>query len=112
MQQIFRVYVEKRPGFAVGGGIKKLDLADHLHLDLEQVRIFVRYDVEGIDQETYCKARDTIFPSPTRIRCMRKRCRRLRAGLSLGWNICPANMTSGRTARPSAYRSCPRARRP
>ena len=49
MQQIFRVYVEKRPGFAVEAEGLKRDLADHLHLDLEQVRIFVRYDVEGID---------------------------------------------------------------
>ena len=64
MQQIFRVYVEKRPGFAVEAEGLKRDLADHLHLDLEQVRIFVRYDVEGIDQETYCKARDTIFSEP------------------------------------------------
>lgn len=64
MQQIFRVYVEKRPGFAVEAEGLKRDLADHLHLDLEQVRIFVRYDVEGIDQETYFKARDTIFSEP------------------------------------------------
>ena len=42
MQQIFRVYVEKRPGFAVEAEGLKRDLADHLHLNLEQVRIFVR----------------------------------------------------------------------
>lgn len=64
MQQIFRVYVEKRPGFAVEAEGLKRDLADHLHLNLEQVRIFVRYDAEGIDHKTYVQARDTIFSEP------------------------------------------------
>ena len=64
MQQIFRVYVEKRPGFAVEAEGLRRDLADHLHLNLEQVRIFVRYDVEGIDQDTYLQAKDTIFSEP------------------------------------------------
>ena len=65
MQQIFRVYVEKRPGFAVEAEGLKRNLMDHLHLSgLEQVRIFVRYDVEGIDETTYLQARDTIFSEP------------------------------------------------
>ena len=45
-------------------GLKR-NLMDHLHLSgLEQVRIFVRYDVEGIDETTYLQARDTIFSEP------------------------------------------------
>ncbi len=111
MQQIFRVYVEKRPGFAVEAEGLKRDLADHLHLDLEQVRIFVRYDVEGIDQETYFKARDTIFSEPNQDTVYEETCRRWMAGLSLGWNLCPASTTSGPTARPSASRFYLRARR-
>ena len=49
MQQIFRVYVEKRPGFAVEAEGLKRDLADHLHLDLEQVRIFVKTQVKRLN---------------------------------------------------------------
>ena len=108
MQQIFRVYVEKRPGFAVEAEGLKRDLADHLHLDLEQVRIFVRYDVEGIDQETYFKARDTIFSEPNQDTVYEETLPQMDGWFVFG----PANMTSGQTARPSAYRFCLRARHP
>ena len=60
-----RIFVEKKPGFDVE--------AQHLHHDLEhllgihgidRVRIVNRYDVEGITDGEYKKAREMIFAEP------------------------------------------------
>lgn len=62
---VFRVYVEKKPGFDVeaqqlGGELKTI-----LGIDaLDKVRIVNRYDVEGISRELFDQATPTVFSEP------------------------------------------------
>ena len=60
-----RVFVEKKREFAVEAHGMLSDLRQNLSLDsLKNVRIINRYDVTGISDEEYAKARDLIFSEP------------------------------------------------
>ena len=64
MQQ-FIVYVEKKQGFDIEArGVKK-ELKTFLGLNnIEEVRVFNRYDVAGVTEEAYEKAIHTVFSEP------------------------------------------------
>ncbi|MDL2220168.1 phosphoribosylformylglycinamidine synthase [Eubacteriales bacterium OttesenSCG-928-N14] len=59
--EIKRLYVEKKPGFAVEAGNLKAKLQNDLGLTLEDLRLFNRYDIQGLYGEDYLIARDSIF---------------------------------------------------
>ncbi|MBU7008516.1 phosphoribosylformylglycinamidine synthase [Phosphitispora fastidiosa] len=60
-----RIYVEKKQGFDVEARSLLADLRENLGLrGLETVRVINRYDVSGITDEEYQKARTTIFSEP------------------------------------------------
>ncbi|KLU62237.1 phosphoribosylformylglycinamidine synthase [Peptococcaceae bacterium CEB3] len=60
-----RIFVEKRPGYDIEAQGLCRDLAENLGLaGLEKVRIVNRYDVEGIADEEYRRARSTVFAEP------------------------------------------------
>jgi len=60
-----RVYVEKKPDFAVKAGELKEDIIHYLGIDtVNHVRVLIRYDIENLSQETYQKALVTIFSEP------------------------------------------------
>lgn len=60
-----RVLVEKREGFDLEAKALKKDLVESLHIDnIENLRILNRYDVEGISEEVYENAANTIFSEP------------------------------------------------
>ena len=60
-----RIYVEKKKGFDVEAAGLLADLQQNLHVaGLTGVRVFTRYDVAGIDDETYERARYTVFAEP------------------------------------------------
>ena len=63
--QVKRIYVQKKDGFDIEAtGILK-DLQENLLLtNLEKVIIYNRYDVSGISDETFEKAKGTIFAEP------------------------------------------------
>ena len=60
-----RIYVQKKPGFDVEAkGILK-DLKENLQIkELTNVIVLNRYDVSNVDDETYRKAKKTIFSEP------------------------------------------------
>ena len=65
MSQVRRIYVEKKQGFDVEAKGMLEDLKENLSLSgLCDVRIINRYDVEGISDEEYQKARNLIFSEP------------------------------------------------
>jgi len=65
MGSVRRVFVEKRRGYDVAAKGLLADLRDSLGMKaLSDVRIIVRYDVEGISDEAYAAARQTIFAEP------------------------------------------------
>ncbi|MCG8502455.1 MAG: phosphoribosylformylglycinamidine synthase, partial [Firmicutes bacterium] len=64
-KQVRRIYVEKKKGFDVEGQGLYGDLTENLGIKgLKSLRIIHRYDVAGISEEVYQKARTTIFSEP------------------------------------------------
>lgn len=60
-----RIYVEKKPEYAVQAKALTGELKSYLDLDgLGSVRMLVRYDVENISDEVYKKALVTVFSEP------------------------------------------------
>lgn len=65
MGNVKRVYVEKKPEFAVQAKELREELREYLDMKkLDGVRVLVRYDVENISEETYKKALITVFSEP------------------------------------------------
>jgi phosphoribosylformylglycinamidine synthase len=64
MSKVYRIYVEKKPQFARTRSILD-NIRGHLQIAaLQNVRIIERYDVQGIDDETFRAASVTIFAEP------------------------------------------------
>ena len=65
MANVFRCYVEKKPGFAVEAGHLFAELHHTLGLTgLTGVRVVLRYDVEGVERQAYDAARTTVLSEP------------------------------------------------
>ncbi len=65
MQPVRRIYVEKKKGFDVEAKGVLADLKENLSMSaLTDVRVLNRYDVSGITDEEYEKARGLIFSEP------------------------------------------------
>ena len=62
---VFRCFATKKKGFDVEAASLLRDLKDNLGLTgLESVRIFNRYDVEGVDEEVFRRGMDSVFSEP------------------------------------------------
>lgn len=62
---VFRIYVEKKPEFAVAAKSLLADIKTALRLDnLRGIRILNRYDAEGLSEEDFRLARGTVFSEP------------------------------------------------
>jgi phosphoribosylformylglycinamidine synthase len=59
-----RVYVEKKTAYAVKAKELKQQIKDYLGIKADDVRVLVRYDVEGVSEDTYNKAKVTVFSEP------------------------------------------------
>lgn len=64
MSKVRRVYVEKRPDYAVKAKELHEEIKNYLGIQAEYVRVLVRYDIENISDETYAKALETVFSEP------------------------------------------------
>ena len=65
MSKVKRVYVEKKPEFAVKAKELKHEISSYLGIKtVTNVRVLVRYDVEGISEDTFKKAETTVFSEP------------------------------------------------
>ena len=65
MGQVFRCFVEKKPGCAVEAEGLHKELRELLGIKaLTGVRIFRRYDLSGLDAQTFQAARDTLLSEP------------------------------------------------
>ena len=62
---VYRVYVEKKKGLANEAAALLADVQNLLQItDLEQVRIFNRYDVENIDADLFAYGKTAVFAEP------------------------------------------------
>ena len=59
-----RIYVEKKPAYAVQAQELKQEMAEYLGIEVQEVRVLIRYDVEHCSEETFAIARTTIFSEP------------------------------------------------
>lgn len=60
-----RIYVEKKPAFAVKAHELKEEIGSYLGIDtITGVRVLIRYDIENLSEATYQKALRTIFSEP------------------------------------------------
>ena len=65
MSKVRRVYVEKKPAFAVKAKELQAEIKSYLGISsVTGVRELIRYDIENISEETYKKARVTVFSEP------------------------------------------------
>ncbi len=65
MGNVRRIYVEKKPAFAVKAKELAEEIRSYLGIDgIETVREFIRYDVEGISEELFLSACEGIFAEP------------------------------------------------
>ena len=63
--QVRRIYAEKRPGYDVAAQQLCRELCEALGTQaIERVRIFQRYDVEGLSDAAFESARGVIFSEP------------------------------------------------
>ena len=59
-----RIYVEKKSDYAVKAKELHEELINYLNIKAESVRVLIRYDIENISDETYNKAKTTVFSEP------------------------------------------------
>ena len=61
---VYRVYVEKKAGLANEAESLKKDIISFLGIQLSDVRLLNRYDVENIDKDLFEYAKNTVFSEP------------------------------------------------
>ena len=65
MSNVKRVFVEKKPEFAVAAKELGHEIRHYLGItDVTGVRVLIRYDVENISDETFEKACQGVFAEP------------------------------------------------
>ncbi|HEY8419626.1 MAG TPA: phosphoribosylformylglycinamidine synthase [Clostridia bacterium] len=62
-EKIYRVYVEKKQGFDNAARELKKELNEQLNLNIQDVRIFLRYDLAGLDEDELNQAVQTALSS-------------------------------------------------
>ncbi|HWR24043.1 MAG TPA: phosphoribosylformylglycinamidine synthase [Feifaniaceae bacterium] len=68
---VFRVYVEKRRAFAAEAEALLTDIRSFLRIEgLERIRVFNRYDVEGISEDLFLCCKTTVFSEPQTDVCL------------------------------------------
>ncbi len=65
MSKVRRIYVEKKPDYAVSARELYSNISEYLGISsVKSVRVLVRYDMENISDSTYEEAKVTIFSEP------------------------------------------------
>ena len=65
MSNVRRIFVEKKPDFAIQARELQSEIRSYLGIQsVTGVRVLIRYDVEDISEETYRKALATVFSEP------------------------------------------------
>ena len=64
MSKVRRIYVEKRPAYAVRANELEKEFKDYLGLKGIRVRELVRYDIENLSEEVFRGALVTVFSEP------------------------------------------------
>ena len=104
---VYRIYVEKKPGFDVEAQGLKNELVSLLGIQsLSGLRLLNRYDVEGIDEALFNQCAVTVFSEPPVDNTYAELPEF--EGIPLLWSTCPASSTSAPILPPSASSSSAR----
>ncbi|NLK17150.1 MAG: phosphoribosylformylglycinamidine synthase [Clostridiales bacterium] len=61
---IYRLFTEKKKGFDIAAQKLKEDIKSMLGIELEELRLLKRYDVQGLSREDFKKAKHAVFSEP------------------------------------------------
>ena len=61
---IRRIFVEKKADFAIKAKELKEEMSAYLGIEVDNVRVLMRYDIENLSDETFEKAKMTVFSEP------------------------------------------------
>jgi len=61
---IRRIYVEKKSDYAIAAKELREEMARYLGIEADSTRVLIRYDIENLTDETYDKAKATVFAEP------------------------------------------------
>ena len=112
MSGVKRVYVEKKPDYAVAAKALRHEIRRYLGImDVTGVRVLIRYDVENISDETFEKACSGVFAEPPVDILYKESFLRMRTAAVSPWNIFPDSSTRERILRSSASVSSMRTKR-
>ena len=101
IMSVRRVYVEKKPAYAVKAHELKEEIASYLGIEtVTDVRVLIRYDIENLSEETYKTALETIFSEPP-TRSTRRHFREMKMMWCLQWSTCRASSIRGPILRSS-----------
>ena len=65
MENIYRLFIEKKEGFDTGASTLYNELTRLLKItELKNLRMLYRYYVQGVTENEYFEARDTVFSDP------------------------------------------------
>ena len=64
MNTVRRIYVEKKPEYSIKAKELHEELHNYLNINVDNVRVLIRYDIENLSEETYRKALVTVFSEP------------------------------------------------
>ena len=104
MENVRRIYVEKKTGYAVKAQELKEDLIGYLNMSgIEDVRMFIRYDVENISDEVFEQACRTVFSEPPVDILYPRRSKSLQTDAYSALNICRDSLTSVQILPYSAF---------
>src|SRR5574344_530731 len=59
-----RIYVEKKTDYAIKAKELSEEMSNYLNIHAERVRVLRRYDIENISEDTFQKAKITVFSEP------------------------------------------------
>ena len=65
MDKVRRIYVEKKPAYAVEAKALLEDIRDYLGIkSVTNVRVMNRYDIENLSEDVLATAKTTVFSEP------------------------------------------------
>ena len=103
MGNVKRIYVEKKEPFAVKARELKEEIQSYLNISgVEDVRVFIRYDVENLSDAVFEKACKGIFAEPPVDDLYYEKLKCPKTVAVFRWSFCQVSLISVRTLRCSA----------
>ncbi len=64
MNKVRRIFVEKKADYSIKAKELQSEIRNYLNINVDDVRVLIRYDIENLSDDTYAKALVTVFSEP------------------------------------------------